>query len=173
MSLREKIEDKHTEAEHTVFAEKLVSGNITQEEYTDWLYQLMIIYGALETVAKAAGIFDELTGIERTYRIYQDFVDRAGKDYKNTVKDTTRAYHRYLLDLYPDRNKILAHVYVRHMGDMYGGQLIAKNVSGQHKFYEFTNRPALIDKLRSMLNDEIADEAIAAFDWSIRLMNDF
>jgi heme oxygenase len=78
------------------------------------------------------------------------------------------------MKLYYDKrgDQILAHVYVRHMGDLYGGKLIARKVPGSGKSYQFDDRPALIKGLDAKLTMDILDEALLAFDMSENMFKD-
>ena len=41
----------------------------------------------------------------------------------------------------------MAHIYVRHFGDLFGGQMMKKVVVGSGKMYDFKNRSELIKEL--------------------------
>ena len=78
----------------------------------------------------------------------------------------------YLLHIREDREKVLAHVYVRHMGDLSGGQIISKRLDDKFpvNFYHFDeDQDVLKDKLREKLNNDMADEAMVAFEWAHRI----
>jgi len=61
-------------------------------------------------------------------------------------------------------------MYCRHMGDLFGGQIIAKKVPGSGRFYEFEDAESLKTKIRAELTDDLGDEAKVAFEWAIKLM---
>ena len=63
-------------------------------------------------------------------------------------------------------------MYVRHMGDLFGGQYIAKAVPGSGKFYEFEDVEGLKTAIREELTDDLGDEARVAFEWAIKIMKD-
>ena len=63
----------------------------------------------------------------------------------------------------------MAHIYVRHFGDLFGGQMMKKVVVGSGKMYDFKNRSELIKELRSRLDDSLADEANKVMLWAIEL----
>lgn len=172
VSLRDLVHDKHEEVENSVFAKKLFSGDISKEEYAEWLYQLMLVYGTLETVAKSVGLLDTLPGLERGPLIYQDLMELGGVNGR-TMQPATRDYVNYLLNLYPDRSKILAHMYVRHMGDLYGGQLLAMKAPGSGKQFVFEDRKTLIANIRAMLDNSLAEEAKNAFEWNLKILNSY
>jgi heme oxygenase len=172
MSLKELTQEKHTEAEKTEFASLLLSGNISKEQYANYLYQMLLIYNSLELSAKKVGLLDELDDVRRSPNIYKDLIELSGTNHGLTWLPEAVEYHTYLLSLGEanDRNKIMAHIYVRHMGDLYGGQMIKKKVPGSGKFYEFKDPVALKESIRSKLDDSMGDEANVAFDHAIKIM---
>jgi heme oxygenase len=175
MSLKEITKDLHTDAERTEFAKKLLSGSISKEDYANYLYQMLLIYGPIELGNRVQGHFSNLPDIERTHAIYQDFIELAGKDYSYTWLPSTIAYHHYLLELMSDptrKHLIKAHLYCRHMGDLYGGQIIKSRVPGLGKFYQFKNAEELKSAIRAELTDDLGEEARVAFDWAIKIMRE-
>ena len=175
MSLKELTKDLHTEAEKTKLAKALIKGTISKEEYANYLYQMLLVYGPLEFGCKIQGFFDTLPGIERTGRIYKDFIEIAGKEYTNKWLPSTIAYHNYVMELLndPERRHLLkAHLYVRHMGDLHGGQFIALKSPGSGLYYKFDNLDLLKENIRSMLTDDLGPEARIAFEWAIKIMKE-
>ena len=56
------------------------------------------------------------------------------------------------------------------MGDLSGGQMIAKRVSGSTKFYQFDEDvDVLKDKIRTRLDDSMAEEAKICFNFGPEL----
>lgn len=175
MSLKEITKDLHTEAEKTKLAKALIKGTITKEEYADYLYQMLLVYGPLEFGCKLQGFFDTLPDVERTSKIYKDFIELAGTNYTNTWLPSTIAYHNYVLELLNDparRHLLKAHLYVRHMGDLHGGQFIARTAPGSGNFYKFKDLDVLKENIRLMLTDELGPEARVAFEWAIKIMKE-
>jgi heme oxygenase (biliverdin-producing, ferredoxin) len=173
MSLRELTAQKHQDAERTAFAKLLLSGNITKDQYVAYLINMLHIYHALEHHATVAGLFKTLEGIQRAVKIHEDMVELNGRERPvEKVTNTTHDYFTYINSIAADSDKLLAHVYVRHMGDLYGGQMIAKKVPGSGHFYQFDNPEELKNNLRAMLNDSMAPEANVAFDYAIGIMKD-
>ena len=66
-------------------------------------------------------------------------------------------------------NDFLAHVYVRYLGDLRGGQMISKKVPGKGKYYQFQNNQELSDSIYRVINDEMAEEAKIVFDFATKL----
>jgi heme oxygenase (biliverdin-producing, ferredoxin) len=176
MSLREITKDLHTDAERTEFAKKLLSGSISKEDYANYLYQMVLIYPTIEMGNKIQGNFANLPDIERAWPIYQDYIELAGKNNPNYKwLPSTVDYHHYLLELLNDLDRkhlIKAHLYCRHMGDLYGGQILAKRVPGQGKFYKFKDPERLKEQIRAELTDDLGDEARVAFEWAIKIMRE-
>ena len=173
MSLKEITKDLHTEAEKTNFAKLLLTGKISKELYTNYLYQMIAVYGPVEFGCKIQGFFNNLPGVERMPGIYQDFTELANPDTHYAFLPETLDYNRYVLDLINDperKHLVKAHLYVRHMGDLYGGQYIAKTVPGSGKFYQFDDVDGLRNAIRAELTDELGDEARVAFEWAIKIM---
>jgi heme oxygenase len=174
MSLKDLTAEKHADAERTAFAAKLLSGSITDDEYAAYLTQMMSVYAVLEHQAALCGHMDGLAGLGRCRAIHEDLKEIC-PDKFFSVLPSTRQYVEYLETLVDSENgskKLLAHLYVRHMGDLYGGQMIAKKVPGSGKFYKFNNRSELISKIREKLTDDLGDEANVAFDFAINIMKE-
>jgi len=175
MSLKDITKDLHTAAEKTVFAKKLVTGQTTRHEYTTYLYNMMGIYECIELGCEQQGMLANLPGIERFSGIYDDFVELREPDTEYHLTESTKAYTEYLVAMAtdPDRKHLIkAHMYVRHMGDLFGGQYIAKVVPGSGKFYQFNNPEELKTAIRAELTDDLGDEARVAFEWAIKIMRE-
>lgn len=175
MSLKELTKQKHQDAERTEFANLLLSGNITKETYALYLTQMLEVYSKLEFFCAKAGLLTDLPGLGRALNIFEDIKELDVPMSSLTLLESTKQYSEYLFNLAEDETKhnlLFAHLYVRHMGDLYGGQMIAKKVPGSGKFYEFRNKSELIDKIRTKLDDSMGDEANTAFDHAIAIMKE-
>jgi len=173
MSLREITKDLHTQAERTLFAKKLIKGDLSQEEYANYLWQMVLVYTGIENIADSLGQLDNLPDIKRADKIYQDCIELVGPHHNLRWLPTTLDYYRYLIDLYNDRDRrhlIKAHLYCRHMGDLYGGQMIKDRVPGSGRFYQFEDAENLKLRIREELTDDLGPEARVAFEWAIKLM---
>ena len=172
MSLREITRDLHADAERTIFAKKLVTGSFTKEEYANYLWQMVLVYNGIEVAAKGQGMLKNLPDIERAHKIYQDCIELVGPNHNLKWLPETIEYYQYLLALSYSDNKHLvkAHLYCRHMGDLFGGQIIAKKCPGSGKFYQFKDAENLKTAIRAELTDDLGDEARVAFQWAIKIM---
>jgi heme oxygenase len=71
-----------------------------------------------------------------------------------------------------NNDDLLAHIYVRHFGDMYGGQMIAKRNPGSGAMYVFENVDELKTTVRAMLHDDMAQEANRCFEFAMELFEE-
>lgn len=173
MSLREITKDLHADAERTIFAKKLVTGSFTKEEYANYLWQMVLVYNGIETAANSQGMLKNLPDIERAHKIYQDCIELVGPNHNLSWLPETISYCKYLLDLNYNqerRHLVKAHLYCRHMGDLFGGQIIAKKCPGAGRFYQFKDAENLKTAIRAELTDDLGDEAKVAFQWAIKIM---
>lgn len=170
-SLREAIHDLHHVAENTRFTKLLLSGDITPEAYSRFLRNLSPIYSLLEGHAIRNGLVTDIFGILRAQQIRRDLdeLNCLPTDLSNTV-----ALYLDHIDYIAKHNPklLLAHLYVRHFGDMYGGQMIKKVVPGSGTMYDFENKKELIEKVRAMLTLDLADEANVAMQFAIDLFEE-
>jgi heme oxygenase len=173
MSLRELTAEKHRDAERTEFVKELLGGSITEERYATFLFNLHPIYHVLESFAMINGSMDGLDDLCRANSIYEDYLELWKDTKPPELCPTVDQYLKYIKDeLAPKPDRLFAHIYVRHMGDLAGGQMIAKRVPGSGTMYKFENGEELKNKIRSKLNDTMGDEANVAFDFAISLMKD-
>ena len=176
MSLKEITWDLHKEAETSTFVKKIFKGEATKEEYATYLYNLLAIYDPIEFSCRRQGFFDNLPGIDRLSRLYSDFLDLDSGAHYQLVPSVVE-YHDYLVKLANDpmrRHLIKAHLYVRHMGDLNGGQVFKRIVSSYSKgaFYDFENSEELKVKIKEELTDDLGAEARTAFIYAIRMMKE-
>lgn len=174
MSLKELTAEKHKLAESTPFMRAVFDQKLPQDLWADWTYQKTLFYGTIEGAAGACGLLDDLPDLRRAFYLYLDFEAMWDKnttrpDYRSVVVD----YHNYLLSISKDPQKVMAHLYTWHMGDMFGGQMIKKIVPGSHRSLEFADSRTLMTNIRAKLDDSMANEANVAFDWAIRMMEDY
>ena len=148
--------------EQLPFIQYLLKGNITQPDYVTYLAEMTAIYQRLETLAQQAGLFDGLEDLPRAQRMAQDLEELA-PGHVAEIMPSTQTYLQHLDSIAPSR-QLFAHVYVRHMGDLYGGKLISRMVPGTGLWYQFENRAELAKKFNERITVDLADEALVAFD---------
>ena len=174
MSLKELTHEAHRNAETQPFVKILFSGKIDPKLYAVFLYNQHKQYDLLEAIAMMHGLMNDYPTIRRAPSIYADFEELW--DDKTTMPEElpmVKRYHNHLMSIKDDPKKILAHLYVRHFGDLSGGQMISKRVPGSGKYYQFDGNPEEIKNiLRSKLDESLAEEAIICFGFAADTFKD-
>lgn len=170
MSLKELTAQKHREAETQPFVKVLFSGKINPDLYATFLFNQHPMYDVLEIFSRAHGLLDDMPDLRRALKINEDFREIWGnRGDRPTELSTTKDYLDHIKKLSDtEPNKLMAHIYVRHMGDLAGGQMISKRIPGKGLMYQFQDPEALKAAIRSRLSDDLADEANLCFDFAIR-----
>tara|TARA_B100000029_G_scaffold136759_1_gene131465 strand:+ start:132 stop:701 length:570 start_codon:yes stop_codon:yes gene_type:complete len=172
MSLKDLTKEQHTNAERQKFVPILMSGEIEVNVYFHYLVNQHACYSALENCQ---------------FNLPDDRLKRAsaiGKDTEelklmgpipNTcynLEPSTKKYVKYVKNKIKDEDQFLAHVYVRYLGDLRGGQMIAKKVPGRGHYYQFEEPKELAESIYSKLHDGMVDEARLVFDFATDLFKE-
>jgi heme oxygenase len=173
MSLKDLTSAKHAEAESTPFMKAVFAKTLPFDLWVDWTYQKWLFYGAIEGAAGANRLLNDLPDLRRAFYLFMDYNEMNTERKKHEFRPIAVDYYRYLISIANDPNKIMAHLYTWHMGDMFGGQMIKKIVPGAHRNLEFEDTKTLITNIRAKLDDSMGNEANVAFDWAIRMMRDY
>jgi heme oxygenase len=172
MSLKDLTHAAHKAAETKPFVKVLFSGKIDPKLYATFLKNQHPCYEILEVCAMPHGLMSDYPTIRRAPAILQDFVELWGQDNPTFPKmcPVVDEYIKHIISIKDDPKKLLAHLYVRHFGDLSGGQMIAKRVPGSGTMYQFGDDPETIKNiLRAKLDDSLADEAIVCFEFAGKL----
>jgi hypothetical protein len=177
MSLKEITKDLHHEAETTKFAKLLLSGKIEKTDYANYLYQLVLVYNAIEMGNRVEGNLFKLPGIERTTRIYEDFIELAGVDHGYKWLPGTVAYYNYLMDLIRDPASVQKskHTSTAAIWGIYTVGRLSRSRS--HISPKVDSTISKIQRnlkvaIRAELTDDLGDEARVAFEWAIKMMRE-
>ena len=173
MSLKDLTSAKHAEAESTPFMKAVFAKTLPFDLWVDWTYQKWLFYGAIEGAAGANRLLNDLPDLRRAFYLFMDYNEMNTERKKHEFRPIVVDYYNYLISIANDPNKVMAHLYTWHMGDMFGGQMIKKIVPGAHRNLEFEDAKTLITNIRAKLDDSMGDEANVAFDWAIRMMRDY
>ena len=177
MSLKELTKDNHKNAERSWFARLMFSGQISNEQYAMYLKQQYECYKALEDR------FDSLdqnssypfpdSRIKRAKNIYTDLLELCDKPESLSVFESTKMYVNYILNKCPE-SLLYAHVYVRYLGDLKGGQMIASRVPGAGEYYKFESPEELESSIRKSLrsDEDFVNESKKCFNSAILLFED-
>jgi heme oxygenase len=173
MSLKELTAEKHQAAETTPFMKAVFAKTLPADVWADWTYQKWLFYGAIEGAAGANRLLGDLPDLRRTFYLAMDYAEMNKDNPRHQFRPIVIEYYNYLLSIANDPNKIMAHLYTWHMGDMFGGQMIKKIVDAPHRNLEFADARTLMTNVRAKLDDSMGEEANVAFDWAIRMMRDY
>ena len=175
MSLKTLTKSKHSGAERSWFASLMMSGKITNEQYSVYLKQQFECYNALENRFKniKKSISEIPENLKRANPIMNDLKELCSDIDKVPVFESTIKYVDYILNECKDE-LLYAHVYVRYLGDLKGGQMIAKRIPGSGQYYKFSNPEELESFIRSQLCEDsnFVQECNKCFDSAINLFKD-
>ena len=196
--LREATGAAHTAAERTAYVKHLFKGTLPRDGYVGLIRALHPVYVALEA-AMGAQKDDAVVGmvydptLNRAASLEQDLEFFAGKDWRSIpVVKAASDYAAHLTDLGTRMPRgLVAHAYVRYLGDLSGGQMMGRSVAKTYEageagtnFYNFrevsdvngrknTYRAALTAlPLSAKEQDEVVQEAIVGFDYAKRMFED-
>ena len=172
-TLRDAIHDLHHVAENTRFTKLLLSGGITPQAYSIFLQNLSPIYSQLEDHLVRNDFLKDIFSIQRAELIRQDIKQLGNFQESVNLLRSTYLYLDHIDYIAKHKpNLLLAHLYIRHFGDIYGGQMIKKVVPGSGTMYEFKNKKELTESVRAMLTLDLADEANVAMQFAIDLFEE-
>lgn len=176
-NLKELTWDHHQNAERQEFVKVLMSGKINPEFYATYLYNQWKKYQALEEALDVLGVWADdlqLFDIKQMKKIEDDWQELW--DITKGVPLTLPSTHGYLdriEKIKNDKDTMMAHVYVLHMGDLSGGQMIKRKIPGEGRMYQFEgNAKDLKENLRSYTHDGQAEEAKYVFDSATNLFQE-
>ena len=173
MSLKDLTHAAHKSAETQPFVKILFSGKINPQLYAVYLKNQHPMYEVLEVCAMAHGLLNRMPDVRRAPAILADFVELWDKDAAEpTFLPVVDEYIKYILSIKDDPKRLMAHIYVRHMGDLAGGQMIAKRVPGSGKYYQFEDSDTLKAVIREHLDDSMSNEAIVCFSYAEQMFKE-
>lgn len=190
--LREATSSRHRDLERSPFVRSLIAGRIDRRCYATLLRNLHVIYEVLERALATTASHPAVAAIhepalQRRPALERDLLDLHGPGWATelTVVPPAHALAAHLEELITHRpERLVAHAYVRYLGDLSGGQLLrgavrrALALEGTMgvSFYDF-GPPARVAELTrrfreglTRVPDEkgthlaITDEAVASFD---------
>lgn len=152
-TLRECTSAAHTDAEESPFMSLLLEGKLGCEAAAAYTGQLWFVYTALEQGVRAVAQqpFMALVAdarLERLARLEGDLLELLGSDWRAEVQaySGTLDYVHQLNRLAGEGDELglIAHHYVRYLGDLAGGQVIARILGRSYgiserglSFYDF------------------------------------
>lgn len=198
--LREATAAVHDAAESSGFMTRLLTGEISVAGVADYTAQLWFIYQSLEGAVRRASrdchlsVFHD-SRLERVPALEEDLDILEGPGWRGRLEmlPATEAYVGHLETLSEtDGLRVLAHHYVRYLGDVSGGQVIARMLARHYgqvgeeaaNFYDFSplgRVKPFRDRYREGLDglvldavgrDELLAEAVRAFSFNAAVFDD-
>jgi heme oxygenase len=130
--------EHHKNAERQAFVGILMSGKIPESLYATYLYNQLQCYSVLEKYGMHNGLFRDTPNLLRAEHIHYDFKS-FGIDTPIITK-STKEYVDHIESIQDEAMKLYAHIYVRHLGDISGGQMIMKKTPGPNRYYKFKHK---------------------------------
>lgn len=183
--LRSGTHTAHRSAERSAFMRALLAGRLTVDAYCALLRSLRAVYGALEEGLErhrahpaVAAVYD--ARLARVDALDRDLVALGGARVEPAPE--ADAYATHVADIAGrSPHRLVAHAYVRYLGDLSGGQIIdpivRRSIEGAaasgRAFYDFGDADTVrelatklrtgLDAIDHALHDDIVDEALVAF----------
>jgi len=148
-SLKAGTKTVHRAAENVRFVREFLSGNVSRESYVELLRALYHVYHALESALDKVPTqhqHSDFAVLRRTETLEADLRFYTGTFDMGSPSPAAQQYVEHLQKLAVERPlMLLAHAYTRYLGDLSGGQILARaavkayGLSGAHgqAFYNF------------------------------------
>ena len=152
--IKELTKEIHKNAERQEFVKTLMSGTIRPELYAIYLYNQLQCYSVLEKYGMHNDLFRQTPGLQRAENIHKDY-EKLWPDLSSPPQLTasTKKYIEHIETIQDDPEKLYAHIYVRHMGDLSGGQMISKKVPVK-RYYDFLGKVQEYKRIiKEIIND--------------------
>jgi heme oxygenase (biliverdin-producing, ferredoxin) len=188
---------QHKTVEQSPFVQAMLRGHLDRAAYCLLLRSLREIYVALEHGLAMSSGHPALAPVDaaqmfRSKALAEDLAHLHGPGWKADLAPQATAvrYARHLVEIADVRPELLlAHAYVRYLGDLSGGQALRRVIARSlglpdgdgTRFYEFMDASALAQGFRAGLatvgeetacHADVVAEARAAFDLHERLFDE-
>ena len=172
----------HKNAERQDFVKILMSGEIDPRLYATYLYNQLACYSKLEEYCLESSLFMDTKNLPRAPHIHYDYT-HLWTDIGSPpeLTESTKAYVEHLDTIRGENEKLYAHVYVRHLGDLSGGQMIMRKTPESNRYYIFKHKEVkeykriVKERVESYLNlyeVNVLPEAIFCFESATKLFKE-
>ena len=138
LDIKELTMEHHKDAERQGFVKILMSGQIDHKIYATYLYNQAQCYAVLEKYGLHNSLFRDTPNLLRTEHILYDF-NSFGIETPE-ITESTKQYIDHIESIQDEAMKLYAHIYVRHLGDLSGGQMIMRKTPGPNRYYKFKHK---------------------------------
>ncbi|MDZ7960834.1 MAG: heme oxygenase (biliverdin-producing) [Aulosira sp. DedQUE10] len=194
--LREGTKHSHTMAENTAFMKCFLKGIVEKEPFRKLIANLYLVYSALEAELQRYSTHSVISLIyfpllNRQANLEKDLAFYYGEDWRDQIValEAGKAYVARINEVANTEPALLvAHAYVRYMGDLSGGQSLKKIIrsaldlppnqgTGLHEFEQLPTVEAIRafkaqyrDALNALpVDDALADKIVAEANYAFEL----
>ena len=171
MSLASLTQATHQNAERTEFAREMMSGKMSNEKYTKFLWNAWLIYDLLEDVAMSMGVFASvdpqmpgddlpLDGLVSADEIMEDFKELGG-DPANppaTMAMVDEYRGHIVKNIQHDKQKLTAHIWAWHHNDLDKANDMKSKVPGSGKMWSFEKMNHSIEEMKNLIDRRVGDD---------------
>ena len=182
LDIRELTLEQHKNAERQEFVKILMSGNIDHKLYATYLYNQFQCYSVLEKYGLHNSLFRDTPNLLRAEHIHYDYMALwTDIGAPPEITQSTKDYIEHIESIQDEAMKLYAHIYVRHMGDLSGGQMIMRKTPGPNRYYKFKDkqvgdyRRIVKETINTYLNvyeHSVVPEAIYCFESATKLFKE-
>ena len=181
LDIKELTLEQHKNAERQEFVRTLMSGNIDPNLYAIYLYNQYHCYRALEDRGIENSLFVDTPNLPRADRIRKDYQSLWKFDDTPILTQSTVDYIKHIELIKESAESLYAHIYVRHLGDLSGGQMIRRKTPGPNRYYKFRDkevgdyRRIVKETINTYLNvyeHSVVPEAIYCFESATKLFKE-
>ena len=182
LDIKELTMQHHKDAERQAFVRILMSGEIDERLYATYLYNQLQCYAVLEKYGLHNSLFRDTPGLLRAEHIHYDYrslwTDIGAPP---EITQSTKEYIEHIESIQDEAMKLYAHIYVRHMGDLSGGQMIMRKTPGPNRYYKFKDkqvgeyRRIVKETINTYLNvyeHSVVPEAVYCFESATKLFKE-
>jgi len=182
LDIKELTMQHHKNAERQDFVRLLMSGQIDEKLYATYLYNQLQCYSVLEKYGLHNSLFRDTPGLLRAEHIHYDYrslwTDIGAPP---EITKSTKEYIEHIESIQDEAMKLYAHIYVRHMGDLSGGQMIRKKTPGPNRYYTFKHKEVpeykrvvkeTINTYLNVYEHSVVPEAIYCFESATKLFKE-
>ena len=141
LDIKELTWEYHKNAERQKFVGLMMSCEIDEKLYATYLYNQLQCYSVLEKYGLHNSLFRDTPGLLRAEHIHYDYRHLwTDIGLPPEITQSTKNYIAHIESIQDEAMKLYAHIYVRHMGDLSGGQMIMKKTPGPNRYYKFKHK---------------------------------
>lgn len=145
-ALREAAQRAHTEAESASFISRLMAGELDVHAFARLQAQLYVVYEALECSSATDPVRERFADprLRRLPALERDLAHLIGPDWRSSepILPAARAYAEHVASVSHSTPAFVGHHYTRYLGDLSGGQAIARRVAQHYGLTE--GQPGLL-----------------------------